>query len=239
MRPLLRLTSIAAALLATLWATPILAAPGPDALNTPQGGGLPDVQAIAQAYGELSVFVLNVAAGHDGQPRDPAGEQAFANAFAQQMLAAYPSLPADEQQALADLPVLRTQLRQVWPTLPVEQRQMLQQQFAAGVESSLPDMPCDVYDALARAYLLPADPAQDQAMVDHLVQCWREHPELAKSRDGRDLAPEMARRQAGATGGVSSHEAYVGLSNALTTQHAATMNMWETFSGSPYRYVVK
>src|SRR5262245_48852217 len=128
-----------------------------DPLNTPQGGGLPDVSAIAQAYGELSVFVLNVAAGNDGRPRDPVGEQAFTDAFAQHVLAAYPGLGPERQQALSELPALRAELRQLWPTMPSEQRQAVQQEFAAGVEAGLSEVPCDVYDALARAYLLPFD----------------------------------------------------------------------------------
>jgi hypothetical protein len=233
---LIRLTSVGAALLAATWATPLLAVPGPDPLNTPQGGDLPKVEAIAAAYGDLSVFVLNVAAGHDGQPRDPAGEQAFATAFGQQVLAAYPGLAPEQQASLAELPTLDAQLRQLWPTLPVDQRRAVQQQFAAGVEANLSQVPCDVYDALARAYLLPSDPAHDQEMVDHLVQCWREHPELAKSRDGRDLAAERAQRQAGGDG---NHEVFVGLMNAQTTQHAGTMNMLSIMSGDPYRWTVK
>jgi hypothetical protein len=238
MYSLTRVTCVVTALLAATWATPILAAPGSDPLNTPQGGGLPDVQAIAHAYGDLSVFVLNVAAGHDGQPRDPAGEQAFANAFAQQVLTVYPSLPPEQQQSLSELPTLDAELRQLWPTLPVEQRQGLQQQFATGVEATVLEVPCDVYDALARAYLVPYDPARDDELVDHLVQCWREHPELAKSRDGRDLAPEMARRQT-QSGGVGSHEVFVGMMNAQTIQHAGTMNMISIMSGDPYRWTVK
>jgi hypothetical protein len=210
------------------------AAPAP--LDTPPAGGLPDVAAIAQAYGELSVFVLNVAAGYDGEPRDPVGEQAFTNAFAQHVLAAYPTLGPSQQLALAELPALRAELRQLWPTLPLEQRRALQQQFAAGVEVTVMDVPCDVYDALARAYLLPADPVHDDELVDHLVQCWNEHPELAKSRDGRDLAAEKARRQAG---GAGNHDVFVGMMNAQTTQYAGTMNMISIMSGDPYRWTVK
>src|SRR5919199_960846 len=137
----IRLISAAAALLAATWATPLLAAPGPDPLDTPQGGGLPDVQSIAQAYGDLSVFVLNVAAGHDGQPRDPVGEQAFATAFAQQVLTVYPSLAPEQQQSLAELPAVDDQLRQLWPTLPIEYRQAVQQQFAPEVEALVLDVP--------------------------------------------------------------------------------------------------
>lgn len=236
MNSYLRLTAAAAALLAASWATPLLAAPGPDPRDVPQGGGLPDVPAIAAAYGDLSVFVLNVAAGHDGQPRDPDAEQAFAGAFAQHVLGLYPNLGAEQQQSLAELPALDAELHQLWPTLPLDQRRSLQQQFAAGVEASLPDIPCDVYDALARAYLLPSDPAHDEEMVDHLVQCWNQHPELAKSRDGRDLAAERAQRQ---SGGVDSHQVFVGMMNAQTTQHAGTMNMISIMSGDPYRWTVK
>jgi hypothetical protein len=228
-----------AVLLLGAQALPALAAepgPGPDPLDVRQGGGLPDVPAIAQAYGELSVFVLDVAAGHDGTPRDAAAEQAFAAAFAQQLAASYPSLAPDQQQALGGLPALRARLRQAWPTLPPEPRRQLQQQWADAVRAALPGVPCDAYDARARAYLLPADPAHDQELVDRLVRCWDEHPELAKGRDGRDRAAERARRQA-ASGG--DHAAFVGLMNAETTRHAGTMNMLSIMSGDGYRRSVK
>jgi hypothetical protein len=38
---------------------------------------------------------------------------------------------------------------------------------------------------------------------------------------------------------LGSHAAYVGLSNALTTAHAGTMNMISIMSGDPYRWTVK
>jgi hypothetical protein len=195
-----------------------------------------DASSIAQAYGELSVFVLNVAAGNDGNPRDPAAEQSVAGVLAAQLFDAYPSLDAETQASFAQLPQLRTALRQVWPTLPPEQRAAARDEWAIGVQNSLPSVPCAAFDALARAYLLPAYGTYKEVNGDRLVQCWNEHPELAKSRDGRDLAAERARIQQSAGG---DHATYVGLMNAETTRYAGTMNMISIMSGDPYRWSVK
>jgi hypothetical protein len=195
-----------------------------------------DAPSIAQAYGEVSVFVLNVAAGLDGHPRDAAAEQAVANTFAQQMFEAYPTLDAETQANFAQLPQLRTALRQVWPTMTPEQRTEVRDQWAAGVQASLPSLPCAAFDTLARAYLLPAYGSYKEVNGDRLVQCWNEHPELARSRDGRDLAAERARMQQSAGG---DHATYVGLMNAETTRYAGTMNMISIMSGDPYRWSVK
>jgi hypothetical protein len=193
-----------------------------------------DPASIAQAYGDLSVFVLNVAAGNDGTPRDPAAEQAVANAFAAQFFEAYSG--TDAPGDFAQLPQLRTALREVWATLPPEQRATMRDQWAAGVQASLPSVPCPAFDALARAYLLPAYGSYKDVNGERLVQCWNEHPELAKSRVGRDLAAERARMQQSAGG---DHAAYVALMNAETTRYAGTMNMISIMSGDPYRWSVK
>jgi hypothetical protein len=211
-----------ATLLLASRATPIHAAPGPDAV------------AIAVAYGQLSVFILDVAAGNDGRPHDPAGESEFIDAFARQVLSVYPSISVEQQQALAELPGVRDELQQLWPTLPVAQRRQIQRAWAAAVEDGLASVRCDVYDALARAYLLPGGPYKE-ANLDRLVQCWNAYPELAWSRDGRNLAAERAQRQAG--GG--SDQAYVALMNAETTSYAGTMNMISIMSGSGDRWYVK
>ena len=63
-----------------------------------------DSVAIADAYGDLSLFILNVAAGLDGVPKDPQAEQLFHDAFAEQLASALPDLDLSDQQALAELP---------------------------------------------------------------------------------------------------------------------------------------
>ena len=180
-------------------ATPTHAAPGPDAL------------AIAQAYGELSVFILDVAAGHDGKPRSPAREKGLANAFARQMLSAYPSLSVDQQQAAAELPSLRDQVQQVWPTLPVYQRNQLQQQWATVVEDTLSSAPCTVFYRLARAYLMPADDYW-QRTNERSVQCWNAY------RQAQTAGQPPAR--------VSSYAAASLLTNLEATNHEGMMSFF-------------
>jgi hypothetical protein len=194
-----------------------------------------DTGAIAGAYGDLSVFILNVAAGLDGVPKDPQGEQVFHDAFAQQLTSAMSNLDPQDQQALAQLPQLRTTVLSAWPTLPSAQRAAIAEQWRQNVQSQLADVPCPMYDALARAYLLPGgDAATIKANGDRLVQCWNEHPELARGRNGEDLA---AQRQQNASAGNDT--IYRGLMNAEVTSYAGTMNMMSIMSGDPYRWTVK
>ena len=156
-----------ATLLLTAQATPLHAAQSPEA--------------IAQAYGQLSVFVLDVAAGHDGQPRNPAGERAFQRLFAEQLLLVYPELDADGQQALMVLPRTRDHLAQTWPQLPIAQRRAIAQDWAAGLEPLLAEMPCELYVALERAELVPSGP-YEQVNTAQLFACWDANPALAPPR---------------------------------------------------------
>src|ERR1700687_2951818 len=94
---------LAFALLITTLLAPALAhaqTSNDNSFDVPQGGmmGTPDPQTTASAYGDLSVFILNVAAGNDGVPRQPEAEQTFRDVFAQPVLAAYTSLSPDDQQ---------------------------------------------------------------------------------------------------------------------------------------------
>jgi hypothetical protein len=128
-----------------------------------------DAQSLAVAYGDLSVFVLNVAAGNDGVPQQPDAEQAFKDVFAQPVLAAYPTLAPDDQQSLAQLAVLDAQLHQAWPGLPVQQRLAARDQWAAAVQDQLAGAPCELFDALARAQLVPSFGQYTQPNLDRLV----------------------------------------------------------------------
>lgn len=176
-----------------------------------QAAPSPDAMAIAQAYGDLSVFILDVAAGHDGRPRSPASERALAKAFARQMLSAYVSLSVDQQQAAAELPWLRDQVQQAWPILPVDQRTQLQQQWAAVVEDGLSTAPCSVLYRLARAYLMPADDYW-QRTNERSVQCWNAY-----------WQPQTVGRQPAA---VSSYEAARLLTNLEMSNHEAMMSFF-------------
>jgi hypothetical protein len=93
-----------------------------------------------------------------------------------------------------------------------------------------------MYDALARAYLIPGgDPATVKANGDHLVHCWNQYPELARGRNGEDLYAQRQQQQSSA----GSDAIYRGMMNAEVTNYAGTMNMISIMSGDPYRWTVK
>ena len=205
-----------------------------DSFDVPQGGPLPtpDGPTLAAAYGDLSVFVLNVAAGNDGVPQQPEAEQVFKNVFAQPVAAAYTGLSPDDQQHLAQLALLDAQLHQAWPGLPVDQRLAARDQWAAAVQGQVANAPCELFDAMARAQLLPSFGHYKQPNLDRLVQCWQQQPELAKDRQGNALPAQ-------GQGGMGSHAAFVGLMNANTMNYAASMNIASNIGGGAYTYVVK
>ena len=144
-----------------------------------------DAQAVADAYADLTVFVLNVAAGHDGESQQPDRERAFTAALAEQFLVDYAGLSGVDQDALASLRVLDDELRLIWPNVPVEQRLAMRDQWAAQVQESLAGAPCDVYDAMVRAQLVPSFGHYQQPNIDRLRKCWQDHPELTRDGDAR------------------------------------------------------
>src|SRR4051812_27851111 len=90
--------------------------------GVPSALAAPDAQAVADAYGDLTVFILNVAAGNDGQPQKPQAEQSYKATFAELFANAYADLTPDQQESLTVLPVLDAQLHDAWPNVPLEQR---------------------------------------------------------------------------------------------------------------------
>jgi hypothetical protein len=194
-----------------------------DPLDARQGGGLPtlassDGEAIAWAYGDLSVFILNVAAGNDGVPQQPDGEDAFNELFAQQFAASYAQLSLSDQQSYASLPATALQIRQVWPSLPLEQRLALRNQWAANVQPMVANAPCELFDGLVRAQLVPSFEQYKSTNIAHVQQCWREHPELTKDAQERAVAT-------GSAGGTGDHATYIGMMNANTLNYTASMNI--------------
>ena len=200
---------------------PSFAQSGP--LDTPQAGDLPgqldaDPDAIAWAYGDLSVFILNVAAGNDGIPQQPDREQAFAELFAQQFASSYGQLAPAVQQTYAELPATSTELRQAWPSLPLPQRLALRDQWAASVQPTVANAPCELFDAMVRAQLVPSFEQYKPTNVARLQQCWRQHPELTQDAQERAGA-------SGSTGGTGDHATYVGMMNANILSYTAGMNI--------------
>jgi hypothetical protein len=178
-----------------------------------------DARTVASAYGDMSVFILNVAAGNDGVPQQPDAEQTFKDAFSNQFATLYTSLSADDQQALDALPLLDAQIHQVWPNLPVDQRLALRNDWASSVQNMVADAPCDLFDGMARAQLLPSFDAYKQTNVARLRQCWRDHPEL--TRDSQERASVSG---SPVTAGVGDHATYMAMFNANMLSFTAGMN---------------
>jgi hypothetical protein len=207
-----------------LLATPALA--DPDPLDVPQGGGRPpiDAQTAGAAYGDLSVFILNVAAGNDGVPQQPEGEQAFKRLFGDPVVAAFPSLGAQDQQSLAQLAMLDTQLRQVWAAIPDDQRTALRDQWAESVQEMVGNSECELFDAMARAQLLPSFGQYKQTNINRLLDCWHQHPELTRDEQERQSAEGHASGGV-AMGGGGSHSTFMSMLNSNMYRYTASMNI--------------
>jgi len=197
-------------------------------LDVPQGA--PDPQAVAVAYGDLSVFILNVAAGDDGVTYNASAEEAVREALAQPVVLAYSSLSADDQQTLAQLALLDTQIRQAWPGLPDAQRAALRDQWAAQIQPVATTMACEDFDALSRARLLPSFGEYYKVNLNHLLECWNQHPELARDNQGNAL------QRGSSGGGVGSHAAFVSMMNANMMNFAANMNIASNMGTGEWSY---
>lgn len=219
---LLRIAGPLAALAAML----LLAGPSfaqSDPLDARQGGGIPmmppsDPDTVAWAYGDLSVFILNVAAGNDGVPQQPDREESFSDLFAEQFAATYAGLSSAEQHGYASLPSAAVQIRQMWPSLPLDQRLALRNQWAANVQPMVANAPCELFDALVRAQLVPSFEQYKSTNVAKVQKCWRDHPELTQDAQERAVG-------GGATGGTGDHGTYVGMMNANILSYTAGMNI--------------
>jgi len=182
-----------------------------------------DAQAVADAYGDMIVFVLNVAAGNDGEPQKPAGEQTFKAALADQFATRYATLSADDQRALTVLPLIDAQLRDAWPTLPEQQRNSIRDEWAATLQQQAVEMPCDVFDALARAQLLPSYGQYEQPNINRLRQCWHDNPDLTQDPEERASGANYGSSSAGPSSG--SHSTYMAMFNANLYSYTASMNI--------------
>jgi hypothetical protein len=225
------LVSLASASLVVLLLAQSAFAQQDDPLNVPQGA--PDPQSVALAYGDLSVFVLNVAAGNDGVTYNAPAEAAVRDALAEPVAAAYPSLSADNQQTLVQFALLDAQLHQAWPSLPDTQRGALRDQWAAQIQPVVSGMTCEDFDALSRARLLPSFGHYHDLNLHHLLECWNQHPELARDNQGNPLQRGSASASAGGSG---SHAAFVSMMNANMMNFAANMNIASNMGTGEWSY---
>jgi hypothetical protein len=114
---------------------------------------------------------------------------------------------------------LTPQIHQVWPNLPVDQRLALRNDWASSVQNMVADAPCDLFDGMGRAQLLPSFDAYKQTNVARLRQCWRDHPEL--TRDSQERASVSG---SPVTAGVGDHATYMAMFNANMLSFTAGMN---------------
>jgi hypothetical protein len=205
-----------AVLLSTILAAPALAQQ--DSLDV-------DAENAAAAYGDLSVFILNVAAGNDGVPQKPEGEAAFKQLFAQPVADAFPDLSPEDQQSLAALSTVDLQLHQVWSSLPSDQRLALRDQWAAGVQQMVSNAPCELFDAMARAQLLPSFGQYKQTNINRLLQCWHDQPELARDGQERASAESYANGGSAAPSAGGDHGTFMAMMNANMYRYTASMNI--------------
>lgn len=166
--------------------------------------------------------MLNVAAGNDGQPQKPEAEQQYRSAFADLFAQGYAGLSPTDQAALAGLPDLDAQLHQAWPALPEEQRNAVRDQWAASIQELTAAMPCELFDSMARAQLLPSYGQYNQPNVNRLRKCWQDHPELTRDPEERSSGANYGK--AAAPSGWDSHSAFMGMFNASLYSYTASMN---------------
>ncbi len=189
-----------------------------------------DARSVGLAYGDLTVFILNVAAGNDGTTYNASAEDAVRQSLADPVAAAFVSLSADDQQALLQLATIDSQLRQLWPSLPDATREALRDQWAAQVQPIAVNMSCEDFDAMARARLLPSFDQYRDVNVQHLRDCWRQYPELA---------PEVPAAGSSTARGTGDHGAFVAMMNANMMNFAANMNVASNIGGGQWTYTVK
>ena len=191
-----------------------------------------DSDAISAAYADMTLFMLNVANGHDGAAQNTDRENDIRANLTQDFATLYPTLTPDLQQSLEQLPQLDLQVQQTYAALPADQRAALRDQFAAQVEDMEGNVTCPEYDALVRANLTP-DGQYHDLNVKRLSACWRAHPELAKDTQGNQVAPPPA------GGGGGNHALFMSMMNMNMMSYAASMNVANNFGDGPYTYTVK
>jgi hypothetical protein len=214
--PLIGPLIAAAALLSTLFATPALAQENSVDL---------DAVTAAAAYGDLSVFILNVAAGNDGVPQKPEGEAAFKQLFGEPVADAFSSLSPDDRQALVALGTFDAQLHQAWSSLPDDERTALRDQWAGEVQQMVSNAPCELFDAMARAQLLPSFGQYKQTNINRLLQCWHDQPELTRDSQERASAVGYANGGAAAPSAAGDHGTFMAMLNANMYRYTASMNI--------------
>jgi hypothetical protein len=203
--------------------------------HMPIASGTPPLtREVSDANAEVTYFVLKVVATGDGSIDGLKLDQSLLDNWAASVARDYPSYAADQQQMLARMPLFRAAMVEGWPQLSADDRARLRDQWRPIAQNWLSGTTCEAFINLADGNLVEPTDANKQRYAECNPDAAASAPAPQVSRAQSQAAYEqaMAKLQA-------SHNAYVGISNALLTSHVATMNMINNFGDSPYYYVVK
>jgi hypothetical protein len=204
--------------------------------HQPIAAGTPPLtRQVADANAEVTYFLLQVVATGDASIDGLKLGQALLDNWASSLAQDYPSYSAQQQQQLAKMPLFRAAMAEGWSQLSAADRAALRDQWRPIAQAWLGGTSCDAFSQLAQGGLVEASDAnvaRYRQCNPQLQQAAPPQPQVSRAQSQAAYEAAMAHLQA-------SHNAYVGMSNALLTQHVATMNMLNTFSGSPYEYVIK
>jgi len=204
--------------------------------HQPIAAGTPPLtRQVADANAEVTYFLLQVVATGDASINGLKLGPALLDSWASSLAHDYPSYSAPQQQQLAKMPLFRAAMAEGWPQLPAADRADLRDQWRPIAQAWLDGTSCEAFSQLAQGGLVEAT----EANVARYRQCNPQLQQAAPPPPQVSRAQSQAAYQAALAHLQASHNAYVGMSNALLTKHVATMNMLNTFSGSPYQYVIK
>lgn len=197
-------------------------------------GNPPLTRQVSDANAEVTYFLLKVVATGDGSIDGLKLDDSLLDNWAAGVAHDYPSYSADQQQMLTRMPLFRAAMAEGWPQLSADDRARLRDQWRPIAQNWLAATNCDAFTNLANGGLVePTDPnKQRYAQCDPQTAAPAPAPQVSRAQSQAAYEQAMAHLQA-------SHNAYVGMSNALLTSHVATMNMITNFGDSPYHYVVK
>jgi hypothetical protein len=128
-----------------------------DAAHKPIAPGNPPLRPqVVDAYVAFLSFMMHQALGNNWSFT---GGGSFRDVVAQSMIAGYPTLKADQQAAMAQIPLEWAQLNDAWPKAPLAQQQQLRAQWKPALQQLL-----DNLNKTAAAKPATAGDSNDQLM---------------------------------------------------------------------------
>ncbi len=109
-----------------------------DAAHRPIAPGNPPLRPqVVDAYVAFLSFMMYQALGNNWSFT---GGASFRDAVAQSIIASYPTLRADQQAAMAQIPLEWAQLNDAWPKAPLAQQQQLRAQWKPVLQQFLDNL---------------------------------------------------------------------------------------------------